>query len=149
MSEKLILKEEFGVYKGHIVTDFRSFHEHHILDFADNFYGTNLYGQNRLCKQTNKKKCKIDSEIFFLSIDKLKKEISKVKCEKCIKGYNNILCLIEQEKKLTLEQKLFFAVSWMTVVNYSRILEKQTMNKKHLEVFKQFHSEKKSVTEMF
>lgn len=148
MSEKLILKEEFGVYKGHIVTDFRSFHEHHILDFADNFYGTNLYGQNRLCKQTNKKKCKIDSEIFFLSIDKLKKEISKVKCEKCIKGYNNILCLIEQEKKLTLEQKLFFAVG-RHVLTISRILEKQTMNKKYLEDFKQFHSEKKSVTEMF
>jgi hypothetical protein len=117
MSEKLILTENFGEYKGHIVADVKNTRSCYLYLFTTL---KDIYGINTLCKLTKKniKKRKIDSEIRFLNIDKLNKEIPSVKCKKCIENYNRVLGVIKEEKELSPTQRLMMAVGtnilWLT-----------------------------------
>jgi len=142
MSEKLILKENFGEYKGHIITDFKN------TPYILNLFFNN-HGNHRLCNLTieNIGKCKVDSEIFFLNINELKKEISSLKCEKCIETYDVILNIIEEEKKITPTQKLLLSIGThiLSIDSYmaESMAELKKKNRKCIKAFNKSNIERK------
>jgi hypothetical protein len=135
MSEKLILTENFGEYKGHILGNLK------IGCVVPMFF--NVYDKSFLCEtlKANEIKHKIDLEIEFLNIDKLNKEISNINCNKCIETYYAILDLIEKEKELSATQKLLIAVG-SHIFNVNMAKHKITqLNSEVLDDFKK-HTEK-------
>lgn len=92
MSEKLILRKEFVEYKGHIVGDLK-------ISVYLSFYFTD-----------NNKRFLCNTQLEVSEDELIDEKKSSVNCEKCIKSYHNIMKIIEEEKKLTATQKLFWTL---------------------------------------